>query len=667
MVKKIKSLSARLVKKLGTLPSRMGTAAKNIRQVRKRIGKKHLFFAGGTVLLAIILYTANLYWPRTTPFSYSQPNCFVNSVFLPNLMSPKQSPSFHAELTKSFKLANYPLYSHKTCISPTQVPKEGAREVITLSLHGNRFLQKSIRVAPGPLPALSRQVAPDAPVPTNRPLTFSLDQPDQVFDYRLNAQNKQVDCSKEDRVVSCDVSQLKLAQSKRYAFTVQRLFHGTPSETVFEKQLATVDDVRITKSNVPNGKVVYDVPKTLTFTLNRAAQSVGNASLELVTAGKRQKLNISTSLKDKVITVRLDKPLPRQATLGLTIDNVTAADGGYMAKPFSTRFKTSGGPKVMGVSIGGAKLQPGGSITLSFDSKLSAKQNLGKFVQLQSRGTTVAATVSLQGDIIVLTPQGALPRCSSFTVKVIDGLQNKFGVSGGSAWQFSGQVICQTVFSIGTSVQGRPITAYSFGSGSRKIFFVGATHGDEQSSAYLLQSWVSHLEANAHRIPAGRTITVIPVLNPDGFAAGTRTNAHNVDLNRNFPANDWKSGVTMPNQTYLKYGGGKSPLSEPESKALANYVLGQRPWLVLTYHAVAGVVIPNGTGNSVAQAQTYDQRSNVGYASNGETDSIFHYDTTGAFEDWLHDKVGIPALLIELWTKSGYELDSHLNAMWAML
>ncbi|HET8671093.1 MAG TPA: DUF2817 domain-containing protein, partial [Candidatus Saccharimonadales bacterium] len=278
-------------------------------------------------------------------------------------------------------------------------------------------------------------------------------------------------------------------------------------------------------------------------------------------------------------------------------------------------------------------------------------------------GGNVSINITAQGNRVVISP-ASLGRCVPFTVIVSDGFKNEFGISGGSSWQFRSRTICQTVFSIGSSVQGRSITAYRFGNGPSKIIFVGGTHGDERSSVQILNKWVDQLENNPDRIPAHQTIIVIPTINPDGYAANRRTNANNVDLNRNFPANNWKPGVTMPDKSYLEHGGGTEPLSEPESRALANYVLSQSPRLVLTYHAAGSVVVPNGSGDSNAIAIEYGKKSTVGYMSNSQTGTFFEYDTTGAFEDWLHDKHSIPTLLIELSSRTSNDYSGHQTALW---
>ncbi len=182
----------------------------------------------------------------------------------------------------------------------------------------------------------------------------------------------------------------------------------------------------------------------------------------------------------------------------------------------------------------------------------------------------------------------------------------------------------------------------------------------------MLRSLIDYLEANIGVIPASRTIIIIPIDNPDGYAANRRTNANNVDLNRNFPANNWKAGVTEPGGVYLAYGGGTAPLSEPESRALANYVAGQNPVLVMSYHAAAHLVAANESGNSLSLAYIYGRLA--GYPVYGnEAASEFDYDTTGAFEDWLHDAHAIPCILVELITKTGNEFTRHRSAMLNMI
>ncbi|MEO5627707.1 MAG: DUF2817 domain-containing protein [Candidatus Saccharimonadales bacterium] len=628
----------------------------------KRITPTYILAAGLTsLILFLTIYSISFLWPRTVNFSYSQNNCFTNPLVLPRLTSKRTSPSYKAAPIKSFSIKGYPIYSRTTCVIPTELPKENASEVISF---GRSIFVKKIRIESGSFPTLASQKMFDKPIPTQDTLNVPLNVADRVFDYQLQANNKTTDCPKQNQTVTCDVAQLGLAQTTKYDFRLTRTFHKQPAGTIFERSLTTVESVHVTGSSVANDQTVYDTPSEFTISLNRPVKSMKGEKLYLVSGDKRDVVPATITLDKQTITVKPSQPLARSATFEFVVDQITAEDGGFLAATYSLPFKTSGGPKVSRVSIGTYKVSPASSITITFDVGVSAAQAWQNFVKLEVGGGAIAASVTARGNTITITPEAALPRCTPLTLKVLDGLQNNFGVSGGSAWQYKSRTICQSVFSIGTSVQGRAITAYSFGSGPSRMVFVGATHGDEKSSAYTLNGLIEDLEASGN-IPAHRTVVIIPVANPDGFAMGQRTNANNVDLNRNFPTNNWKSSVVMPDKSTNPTGGGTTPLSEPESRAVANYVQGAR--LVLTYHAIAGTVIPNDAGDSVALAHLYDQKSNVYFASNSQTTSIFAYDTTGSLEDWLYDKVGTPALLVELWTRSGNEFAKHQSAMRTIL
>ncbi len=589
----------------------------------------------------------------------------VSPVLLPNLVSKKPSQSYDVGFSKSIRIGGFVLYSHTTCITPTASPDRQESEVAHLALVGSNLLKKNITIAPGKLPALAKLSTLDKPVTTKGSLTLKLEHADMVFGYRLVANSNVADCNKQSTSLICDVAPLKLLQSKEYSLSLQRFFRNTSSDIVFQKSIQTVEPIRVISSSIATDQTIYDTPTTLTVTLDRAISSLENIQLQHISGDTKKDIPHEVTPNGSTLTIELKEPLPRNASMLLAVNGISAEDGGYLTEPFIVPFKVSGGPKVVGINIGSYKVAVASSITLTFDSAPSSAQSLGDFVHIETSSGVVAALATMSGKTVSINPVTDLPRCTSFTVKVLDGLKNEFGIAGGSAWQFKSRTICQTTFSIGTSVQGRSITGYIFGSGSSKIIFIGAVHGNEKSSTYLLNKWIEALEAGYERIPANRSIVVIPNLNPDGYVANRRTNANNVDLNRNFPSNDWKSGVSMPDGSYLEHGGGVTALSEPESQAIATYIQNNSPRLVLTYHAAASIVSPNDAGDSKAIASAYADKSPVGYVSNSASSSYFKYDTTGAFETWLHDKRSTPALIIELASKtSNSEFSGHQNALW---
>jgi hypothetical protein len=95
---------------------------------------------------------------------------------------------------------------------------------------------------------------------------------------------------------------------------------------------------------------------------------------------------------------------------------------------------------------------------------------------------------------------------------------------------------------IGQSVLGRNITAIVIGNGSRNVIIDGCIHGNEKAAAFsalrIVELLVEFYRSDAwwrSKLANDWRVFVIPVLNPDGFAANTRENANGKDLNRQFP------------------------------------------------------------------------------------------------------------------------------------
>ena len=127
---------------------------------------------------------------------------------------------------------------------------------------------------------------------------------------------------------------------------------------------------------------------------------------------------------------------------------------------------------------------------------------------------------------------------------------------------------------IGRSVEGRPITVMRRGdpTGGR-ILVVGAIHGNEDAGVAV----VERLERLP--VPEGVEWWLVGSINPDGQAMRTRQNAHQVDLNRNFPYR-W-GPLGQPGD--WQYGG-EEPASEPETQVMVALGAAINPDLIVWYH-----------------------------------------------------------------------------------
>lgn len=102
---------------------------------------------------------------------------------------------------------------------------------------------------------------------------------------------------------------------------------------------------------------------------------------------------------------------------------------------------------------------------------------------------------------------------------------------------------------IGQSVQNRLIYQYTVGSGKVNILMWSQMHGNESTTTKAVIDLLNLLEDDselASEILATYTLTIIPMLNPDGAFLYTRSNAVEVDLNRD------SQNLTQPESQILK-------------------------------------------------------------------------------------------------------------------
>ena len=243
---------------------------------------------------------------------------------------------------------------------------------------------------------------------------------------------------------------------------------------------------------------------------------------------------------------------------------------------------------------------------------------------------------------------------------------------------------------IGQSFFGRPIRALIIGNGERKVIYSAAHHANEWITALVLLKFAEELaqaiQSNgriygilAKNIAAAATIYLVPMVNPDGvnlvvgasprgslpyetaqeladfypdipFPSGWKANIQGVDLNLQYPAGwlqareiKFSQGFTRPGpRDYV----GRFPLSQRESRALAEFTEAVDPALVLAYHSQGEVIYWQFRDYVVpgAEALAKEFARLSGYALE---DTPYESSFAG-YKDWFIQRYRRPGFTIEV-------------------
>jgi hypothetical protein len=187
----------------------------------------------------------------------------------------------------------------------------------------------------------------------------------------------------------------------------------------------------------------------------------------------------------------------------------------------------------------------------------------------------------------------------------------------------------------GYSQGNRLIEGYEIGLGENVILLLGATHGDEKTSADLLNRFIEQMKTDFSLVSTTKKVIVIPVVNPDGYyERDDNLNANGVNLNRNFETTEWKQ--YQPGGTFA----GPRPFSEIESQTIKKVVEEYKPSMMISFHAQGSLVSPELGQASSELGKWYADKTGYTYWD--------EWNEAGTATKWFAEVIGNPAITVEL-------------------
>ena len=239
------------------------------------------------------------------------------------------------------------------------------------------------------------------------------------------------------------------------------------------------------------------------------------------------------------------------------------------------------------------------------------------------------------------------------------------------------------VITIGSSVEGRELNVIKISDNvasdenEPNFFYVGMHHAREwitvevplNFARYLLENYSSNPEVQ--KAVSGSQIYIMPIQNPDGLEFSIHTYRWwrknrsyqgnfiwGVDPNRNYGYN-W--GIDNEGSSPLPYSyvyRGPSAFSEPENRAVRDFLMQHPPTGTISYHSYSQIIIypwghtyepaPDAEEMRAIASVMTDRMYQVSGRVYGFGSSEQLYLVNGDTTDWVYGTFGTPAFTVEL-------------------
>jgi len=243
--------------------------------------------------------------------------------------------------------------------------------------------------------------------------------------------------------------------------------------------------------------------------------------------------------------------------------------------------------------------------------------------------------------------------------------------------------ICR-LYTLGQSVQGRELWAVLISDNpdddedEPEFKYVSTIHGNEPEGTEMCLYFIDLLlteygtDERITNIVDSTAIWIVPLMNPDGLALGTRKNANGIDLNRNFP-------LLTGNSLNIFTG---EPLNEasrqPEVQHVMNWMAQNSFVLSADFHAGEVVVLyPYSYTNERTPddalfqdiSRRYSMHNPPMWNNSSFTDGVVNgagwFIAAGESMDWCYSYLSCNAVTIELVKSQAILPASRIPALWS--